>query len=71
MMIGPWVHSGGYGGRVHSAEILRWYDYWLKGIDNGVMDEPPVHYYVMKGNHTLPLDMTRKCSDSTMSNCRE
>ncbi|MEE2777519.1 MAG: CocE/NonD family hydrolase [Acidobacteriota bacterium] len=58
MMIGPWVHSGGYGGRVHSAEILRWYDYWLKGIDNGVMDEPPVHYYVMKGNHTLPLDLT-------------
>ncbi|MDX1383306.1 MAG: CocE/NonD family hydrolase [Thermoanaerobaculia bacterium] len=54
MMIGPWVHSGGYGGAVHKAEILRWYDYWLKGIDNGVMDEAPVHYYVMKGNHTLP-----------------
>ena len=54
MMIGPWVHSGGYGGKVHRAEILRWYDYWLKGIDNGVMDEPPVHYYVMQGNHTLP-----------------
>ncbi len=22
--------------------ILRWYDYWLKGIDTGIMDEPPV-----------------------------
>jgi predicted acyl esterase len=22
--------------------LLRWYDYWLKGIDNGIMDEPPV-----------------------------
>ena len=54
MMIGPWVHSGGYGGTVHKAEILRWYDYWLKGIDNGVMDEEPVHYYVMQGNHTMP-----------------
>jgi hypothetical protein len=21
-------------------EILRWWDYWLKGIDTGVMDEP-------------------------------
>ena len=54
MLIGPWVHSGGYGGRVHLAEILRWYDYWLKDIDNGVMDEKPIHYYVMGGNHTLP-----------------
>ncbi len=56
MVIGPWVHSGGYGGGVHKAEFLRWYDYWLKGIENGVMEEPPVHYYVMQGNHTLPDD---------------
>ncbi len=54
MMIGPWIHSGGYGGTVHKAEILRWYDYWLKGIDNGVLDDSPVHYFVMQGNHTLP-----------------
>ena len=26
---------------------LRWFDYWLKGIDNGVMDEPPVSYFMM------------------------
>ena len=58
MIIGPWVHSGGYGGRVHLSEILRWYDYWLKGIDNGVMDEAPVHYYVMEGNHTFPDSAT-------------
>ena len=58
MMIGPWVHSGGYGGTVHNAEILRWYDYWLKGVDNGVLDEPPVHYFVMRGNHTLPEGAT-------------
>ncbi|MCY3964795.1 MAG: CocE/NonD family hydrolase [Acidobacteria bacterium] len=56
MVIGPWIHSGGYGGDVHKAEFLRWYDHWLKGIDTGVMDEPPVHYYVMEGNHTLPED---------------
>lgn len=21
-------------------KMFRWYDYWAKGIDNGVMDEP-------------------------------
>jgi putative CocE/NonD family hydrolase len=26
---------------------LRWFDYHLKGIDNGVMDEPPVKAFVM------------------------
>lgn len=27
-------------------EMFRWYDYWLKGIDNGVMDEPAVTVHV-------------------------
>lgn len=31
-------------------ELLRWYDHWLKGIDTGVMDEPPVKYWVMGAN---------------------
>ena len=26
---------------------IRWFDYWLKGIDNGIMDEPPVTYFMM------------------------
>ena len=29
------------------AEAHRWFDYWLKGVKNGIMDEPPIHYYVM------------------------
>jgi len=29
---------------------LRWYDHWLKGMDNGMMDEPPVHVFVMGEN---------------------
>ncbi len=33
-------------GAVNGNDI-RWFDYWLKGIDNGVMDEPPVDVYVM------------------------
>lgn len=28
------------------AEAQRWFDYWLKGIDNGMMDELPIHYYL-------------------------
>ncbi len=27
-------------------EIIRWYDYWLKGIDNGIMDEPPIKLFM-------------------------
>jgi predicted acyl esterase len=25
---------------------LRWYDHWLKGIDTGIMDEPPILIFV-------------------------
>jgi putative CocE/NonD family hydrolase len=46
VIVGPWTHM-----EEHefdwAAEHLRWYDYWLKGFDNGIMDEPPVCYYVM------------------------
>jgi putative CocE/NonD family hydrolase len=31
-------------------EVLRWHDHWLKGLDTGVMDEPPVRYWVMGEN---------------------
>jgi len=31
-------------------EILRWHDHWLKGIDTGIMNEPPVKYWVMGAN---------------------
>ena len=27
------------------AEEHRFFDYWLKGIENGVMDEPPVYFF--------------------------
>ena len=31
-------------------EIIRWYDHWLKGLENGIMDEPPVRYWLMGAN---------------------
>jgi putative CocE/NonD family hydrolase len=44
--IGPWDHYQSHG-LDRGTELLRWFDYWLKGIDNGIMDEPPIYYYVM------------------------
>ena len=46
---------------------LRFFDYWLKGIDNGVMDEPPVKLAIRKGRdqiewreeHEWPLKRTQ------------
>ncbi len=32
------------------GEILRWHDHWLKGIDTGIMNEPPVRYWLMGAN---------------------
>ena len=31
-------------------EILRWHDHWLKGLDTGIMNEPPVKFWVMGAN---------------------
>ena len=33
--------------QISSDTEIRWFDFWLKGIDNGIMDEPPVKYYMM------------------------
>ncbi|MBW2609108.1 MAG: CocE/NonD family hydrolase [Deltaproteobacteria bacterium] len=33
--------------RYYNEEYLRWFDHWLKGIDTGLMDEPPIKIYVM------------------------
>jgi uncharacterized protein len=32
---------------------LRFFDYWLKGIDNGVMQEPPVKLAIRKGRDEI------------------
>jgi len=43
---------------------LRWFDYYLKGIDTGILDEPPVKIFVMRENvwrdeQEWPLARTR------------
>jgi uncharacterized protein len=56
---GPWTDQNPHGrraGEIDFGEIAfwdykggmrRWFDYWLKGIDNGVLNEPAVRYFVM------------------------
>jgi uncharacterized protein len=50
-LIGPWAHAYPHfalpGPQIgFLQEILRWWDYWLKGIDTGVMDEPMLRVWM-------------------------
>jgi uncharacterized protein len=60
MVVGAWGHGSSrqtgdldFGAAAHVDELalqLRWYDYWLKEIDNGLAREPPVKLFVMGRN---------------------
>jgi len=52
MSIGWWSHDIRSSHELLGIEQLRWFDYWLKGIDNGIMDEPPIHYTCMDDTDT-------------------
>jgi putative CocE/NonD family hydrolase len=68
LIIGPWTHGGqslSYAGEAQftpdaalafNAWRLRWFDRWLKRVDNGVDREAPVRIYVMGGGdaHKTP-----------------
>ena len=49
LVVGAWAHTQ-RDEDVLTAERLRWFDHWLKGIDNGVMEEPPIHYQIIDAN---------------------
>lgn len=74
LLLGPWLHGAGevtarvigdldFGPEAaidYYALKERWFAYYLKGIDNGVMREPPVRVFVMGANtwrdeHEFPL----------------
>ena len=50
LIVGPSTHCAWFSvekelGFDITVEERRFFDHWLKGIDNGVMDEPMVYYY--------------------------
>jgi putative CocE/NonD family hydrolase len=75
LILGPWGHTD-TATRTHAGrdfgpqalhdlqrDYLRWFDYWLKGVDNGVLKEPLVSIFVMGSNKwlhgpTYPLPAT-------------
>ena len=70
LLVGPWAHIRPYTAptsrdtgdidfgpeaRIELHEhLLRWFDYWLKDIETGLMDEPPVSIFVMGENRWRP-----------------
>lgn len=63
LLIGPWLHgrtnkSNKVGEMIYpdnaswpvEEHMLKWFDYWLKGKQNGIANDPAVHYYVMGEN---------------------
>ena len=63
LLMGPWPHGvlaaprrlgdvdfGPEASMDLNGYFLRWFDYWLKGNDNGIMKEPPVHVFLMAEN---------------------
>jgi uncharacterized protein len=68
LILGPWWHGGARHTNAGEAEFgpdaainfndlqVRWFDRWLKGIDNGVDRESPVRIFVMGGGdaHKTP-----------------
>ncbi len=68
IVAGPWPHGipvqttcddAFYGPRAWvdaRALVLRWYDHWLKGEGNGVLDEPPVRVFVQGADEWRDLE---------------
>ena len=60
MLIGPWTHGVngpagdlnlGAAGQVDLTGLaVRWFDHWLRGVDNGIDREPPVRVFALGVN---------------------
>ncbi len=57
LLLGPWPHQGKNNSSPYSPgnkstfylvrELVRFFDFHLKGIENGIGSEPPVHYFTI------------------------
>jgi putative CocE/NonD family hydrolase len=76
LLIGPWPHAINSTSKLGEVDFgptgvidlngywLRWFDYWLKGIDTGLMREPSARIFVMGDNRWVdetewPIARTR------------
>ncbi len=61
LLVGPWTHASkskfadaDFGKQASFMKqvrtILAWFDYWLKGEKNGILDEGPVRFFTMSAN---------------------
>ena len=63
LIVGPWGHAndnlvrrqrpldfGPFADTTYAAEAVRWFDYQLKGVDDGIGSEPSVKLFVMGEN---------------------
>ena len=60
LLLGPWSHGAPESCRPgpnidFTAELIRWFDRWLKGIENGVDREPPIVVYQQRSTAPDPL----------------
>lgn len=58
-LVGPWIHKYPHFAIPDPAigflqEALRWWDYWLKDIDTGIMAEPECTFYLQDGLKPAP-----------------
>ncbi len=75
LIVGPWPHALSTSSKTGDVDFgagsladldgeeTRWFDYWLKGIDNGIGDEPPLRLFIMginewRDEHEWPLART-------------
>lgn len=59
-LIGPWSHKYPHRGVPGPAigflqECLRWWDYWLKGRDTGIMQEPKLRVWMQESVPPAPF----------------
>ncbi|MEM8776946.1 MAG: CocE/NonD family hydrolase [Pseudomonadota bacterium] len=59
-LVGPWAHKYPHFAKPGPAigflqECLRWWDYWLKGVDTGIMEEPQLRVWVQDPVPPLPF----------------
>jgi len=75
LIVGPWPHALSQSPKTGDVDFgahsmanldsmeLRWFDYWLKGDKNGIVDEAPIRLFIMGTNewrdeHEWPLART-------------